>query len=81
MNRLMPIAEVARRTGIPERQVMRAWKDGLRKLGIVEGLPLGYVRIVVDAVRERNEPRALIGCGSVECRRDWIERNGDWFEL
>lgn len=39
------------------------------------------MRIAERLAKHRSISRhsVLIGCGSVECRRDWIELNGDHF--
>lgn len=80
VERLMPIAEVAKRIGIPERKVSEAWKSGLQKLGL-DGIPTTLLKPIISYWLESKEAKSLIGCGSVECDRHWIDLNGNYFDL
>ena len=70
---LIPCGEVAARLGLSTASVERAWNSGIRKIGW-DGIPGWILVYMVDLVSI--EPRSR--CASVECRKDWIERYGDF---
>jgi hypothetical protein len=78
--RLASFEEIGARLGVSEDTVQRDWKRAILKMGW-DGIPLGVMRQTVEIVTAAAEPAPVIGCGSVECRRDWIELYGDYFSL
>ena len=76
----MSLAEVARRLHLTKRIVNRDWKSIKQKLGWVD-IPEQFLDQVAENIQFRLEPPVLIGCGSVECRKDWIEAYGDFYDI
>jgi hypothetical protein len=77
---LMPLSQVARRLGLGTRTVQKDWTSIKQKMGWTD-IPEQMLRKMAPIIRQAAEPRKLVGCGSVECRQDWIDLYGDYFDL